>query len=121
MADEAALLDAPVETAAPIDTTVTDTDTSGAETQETDGAQATADESGADLRGPQLWRETKAKLESNQPLTKAEINALRRAIHYEDGQSKKYPDGLAPLEAAQQAVQRLTDDPTAPLDQGIEE
>jgi hypothetical protein len=119
MADEAALLEAPEVDAAAIDTT-TDVDTSGAEPGITDGVTDT-DQTGADLKGPKLWRDTKTKLEESGKFSKAEINALRRAIHYEDGQSKKYPDGLAPLEAAQQAIQRLVDDPTAPIEQVIEQ
>lgn len=117
MADEATLLDAPAIEAEPIESTAVDT----TDAQPTETGSEGTESTGAELTGPQLWRDIKASTDAQKPLTPSQVKAIRDAIHQQEFAKSKFPDGLNKLDATIKAVSQLSSDPTAPIEQVIQE
>src|ERR1700761_2942478 len=119
MPEDVAVIDAPTESVAPIETGSPDVSTSPETTVESTSTE-TPYNSGPELSGSALWREFKSNIDGNKPLTPQQIQGIKNAIHFEQSQKSKYPDGLTALEAAQQALGKLSTDPTMPVEQVVE-
>jgi hypothetical protein len=117
MADEAAVLDAPVEET--VDTLV---ETDGGAEDTLDGAESqTEGEQSADLKGSKLWRDVNTKLTAGEKLTPKEMAAIRRSIHFEHNHQQKYPNGVQELESTREAIQPLLEDETMPIGDAIQQ
>jgi hypothetical protein len=115
MADESAVLDAPVEDV--VQDSLVD---SSAETP-VEGAEPIEGDQTADLRGSKLWRDVNTKLTAGEKLTPKEMAAIRRSIHFEHNQQQKYPNGVQELESTREAIQPLLEDDTMPIGDAIEQ
>lgn len=119
MPDEAALIDAPTEDVAAIDTAVETPEVSGESEGNISESEGNSQESGESLRGSALWREVKSLTQEGKPLTPKQLSALNKVIHANDAFSTKYPDGLKQIDGAMAAVKQLSDDESLPMDQVI--
>lgn len=120
MPDEAAaVLEAPETEVPALETT--ETVETPEQTAETEGQSQEIESSGEQLKGSALWRETKANLDANKPLTPQQVAGIRKAIHRAEELDRRYPDGLNHLDSTFQAVQKLADSPGATIEQVIEQ
>ncbi len=117
MADEAAVLDAPVEDV--VEESLVDTADGAGEVGDA-GEAGQADQT-ADLKGSKLWRDVNTKLTAGEKLTPKEMAAIRRSIHFEHNHQQKYPNGVQELESTRQAIQPLLEDETMPIETAIEQ
>jgi hypothetical protein len=114
MADEAAVLDAPVEDV--VEESLVDTAEPAAE-----GAEPVEGDQTADLKGSKLWRDVNTKLTAGEKLTPKEMAAIRRSIHFEHNHQQKYPNGVQELESTREAIQPLLEDETMPIGDAIQQ
>lgn len=117
MADELAVIEAPVETTPALETPEIGTESTPVETQSPETEQLDTPES--DVKGPALWRDIKTAAQSGKPLTPQQLSQLNKVIHRDDAHRSKYPEGLSSLESQLSAVKQLVDDETMPIDQAI--
>jgi hypothetical protein len=118
MADEAAVLDAPVEES--VDTLV-ETDGGAQNDADVDVNAAESTEDGGALKGSKLWRDVNTKLTAGEKLTPKEMAAIRRSIHFEHNHQQKYPNGVQELESTREAIQPLLEDETMPIGDAIQQ
>jgi hypothetical protein len=117
MADEAGVLDAPVDDL--VQDSIVD-DASGADAP-AEGAEPVEGDQTADLKGSKLWRDVNTKLTAGEKLTPKEMAAIRRSIHFEHNHQQKYPNGVQELESTREAIQPLLEDETMPIGDAIQQ